>query len=42
MDGDEDRIHKLFTWNDEKEVLEKTGELAHRLKLIRSGAGESF
>ena len=42
MDGDEVRIHNLFTWNDEKEVLEKTGELAHRLKLIRSGAGESF
>jgi pilus assembly protein CpaF len=42
MDGDEVRIHNLFTWNDEKEVLEKTGELARRLKLIRSGAGESF
>ena len=42
MDGDEVRIHNLFTWNDEKEVLEKTGELVHRLKLIRSGAGESF
>ena len=42
MDGDEVRIHNLFTWNDEKEVLEKTGELAHRPKLIRSGAGESF
>ena len=38
MDGDEVRIHSLFSWNDEKEVFEKTGELSHRLKLIRSGA----
>ena len=38
MDGDEVRIHSLFSWNDEKEVFEKTGELIHRLKLIRSGA----
>jgi pilus assembly protein CpaF len=38
MDRDEVRIHSLFSWSDEKEVLEKTGELSHRLKLIRSGA----
>jgi len=38
MDRDEVRIHSLFSWNDEKETLEKTGELIHRLKLIRSGA----
>jgi pilus assembly protein CpaF len=38
MDGDEVRIHSLFSWNDEKEVFEKTGELTQRLKLIRSGA----
>ena len=37
MDGDEVRIHSLFSWNDEKEVLEKIGELTHRLKLIRNG-----
>ena len=37
MDRDEVRIHSLFSWSDEKEVLEKTGELSHRLKLIRSG-----
>jgi hypothetical protein len=38
MDGDEVRIHSLFSWNDEREVFEKTGELTHCLKLIRSGA----
>ena len=38
MDRDEVRIHSLFSWSDEKEVLEKTGELSHRLKLIRCGA----
>ena len=38
MDRDEVRIHSLFSWSDEKEVLEKTGELMHRLKLIRNGA----
>ena len=38
MDRDEVRIHSLFSWSDEKEVLEKTGELSHRLKRIRSGA----
>ena len=37
VDGNEVRIHSLFSWNDEKETLEKTGELSHCLKLIRSG-----
>ena len=37
LEGEEIKMHSLFLWNDEKEVFEKTGELTHRLKLIRSG-----
>ncbi len=37
MDGEEIKIHSLFAWNDVKEELERTGELTHRLKLMRSG-----
>lgn len=38
MDGEDIRIHSLFSWSDERAVFEKTGELRHRLKLVRNGA----
>lgn len=37
VEGDEVRIRSLFRWDDRKQMLVKTGELKHTLKLERSG-----
>ena len=37
VEGDEVRIRSLFRWDDRRQMLVKTGELKHTLKLERSG-----
>ena len=43
MEGGEVKLHSLYLWDDEVQVLRKNGDLKHRRKLVRSrrtGSGE--
>lgn len=37
MENGEVRLHPLYLWDDEAQILRKMGELKHRRKLVRSG-----
>lgn len=42
MEGGEVKLHPLYLWDDEVQVLRKTGELKHRRKLVRSGIADEL
>ncbi|MGN0274493.1 MAG: CpaF family protein [Chordicoccus sp.] len=42
MEGGEVKLHPLYLWDDEAQVLRKTGDLKHRRKLVRSGIADEL
>ena len=42
MEGGEVKLHSLYLWDDEVQVLRKNGDLKHRRKLVRSGIADEL
>ena len=42
MEGGEVKLHSLYLWDDEVQVLRKIGDLKHRRKLVRSGIADEL
>ena len=42
MEGGEVKLHSLYLWDDEVQVLRKNGDLKHRRKLARSGIADEL